>query len=177
MEIISWSMALGGVVIFCLRVCDVTMDTIRLIYLTRGRKYLAAFLGFCQALIFILAISAVLRNGTNWYNIIGYCAGFATGNIVGVSLEERIAMGFALLRAFTSAEKGPEIADALRAQDFGVTETFGQGRNGYVTIVESVVRRRDVPRVQQIIAGIDDKTFVVIDEARSIFQGYLRKGW
>jgi uncharacterized protein YebE (UPF0316 family) len=171
---IPWDLVLGGLAICGMRMCDVTMDTIRLILLTRGRKYVAASIGFFQIMIYIVAIGAVLRGPMSWYNIIGYCTGFALGNIIGVTVEERIAMGYSLLRAVVSIDKGPLVAGALRASDFGCTETIGQGKDGGVCIVESVLHRRDVPRAKRVVAGVDDKAFVVVDEARSIFQGYLR---
>lgn len=172
---LPWDAVLGMLFIFAMRVCDVTIGTVRLIFLTRGRKYEAAALGFVEVFIFIVAIGQVLRGPVSWWNILGYCAGFATGTIVGISIEERIALGFSLVRVFSS-DKGGEIAQALREADFGVTETFGHGRSGAVSIIETAVHRRDVPRVQRIVAGVDDRAFVVMDEARSIFQGYLRKG-
>jgi len=171
---IPWDLVLSGLLICGLRICDVTMDTIRLIMLTRGRKYFAAIIGFGQSMIFIVAIASVLRGPLNLYNVIGYCSGFALGNIIGVALEERIAMGYVRMRAYTAADKGPLIAGALRANDFGCTETAGQGRDGSVCVVECVLARRDVAQAQRVIAGVDDKAFVVVDEARSIFQGYLR---
>jgi len=172
--VVPWELILGGLFIFVMRICDVTLGTIRLILLTRGQKYYAAALGFFEVLIFLVAISAVLRSSDSVWNVLGYCAGFAVGNIVGVTIEERIALGYSLIRIFT-CDKGAEIAQVLRANDFGATETFGQGRDGLVSIVVTAVRRRDVPQVQQAVSQIDDKAFIVIDEARSIFQGYLRK--
>jgi uncharacterized protein YebE (UPF0316 family) len=172
---IPWDVVLGAVFIFCMRVCDVTIGTIRLILLTRGQKYYAAALGFFEVMIFVVAISQVIRSENNVWNILGYCAGFAVGNIVGVTLEERIALGHSCLRIFTQ-DKGDEMADALRQADFGVTETFGQGRSGTVRILETAVRRKDTMRVYKVVSEIDPKAFVVMDECRSIFQGYLRKG-
>lgn len=172
--VLPLDLVLGGLFIFGCRICDVSIGTVRLILLTRGQKYYAAVLGFFEVFIFIVAISQVIRNANNWWNVLGYCAGFAAGNIVGVTIEERIAFGFSLVRIF-SPDKGAHIAAALRDNDYGATETFGQGKDGPISIVETAVRRRDVARVQQIVAQIDDKAFVVIDEARSIFQGYLRR--
>lgn len=173
--IISESVVLGAVFICLMRVCDVTIGTIRLILLTRGQKYYAALLGFFEVMIFVVAISQVIRNENNVWNILGYCTGFAIGNIVGVTLEEHIALGFSCLRIFTQ-EKGEEMAEALRKADFGVTQTFGQGRSGIVHIVETAVRRKDTMKVYKVVSEVDPKAFVVMDECRSIFQGYLRKG-
>lgn len=175
MGIIPENVILGALFIFFMRVCDVTIGTVRLILLTRGQKYYAALLGFFEVMIFVVAISQVIRNANNIWNILGYCAGFAVGNIVGVTIEERIALGFSCLRIFTQ-EKGEEMAEALRKADFGVTETFGQGRAGLVHILETAVHRKDTAKVYKIVSEIDPKAFVVMDECRSIFQGYLRKG-
>lgn len=172
--VVPWEMILGGLFIFVMRICDVTLGTIRLILLTRGQKYHAAALGFFEVLIFLVAISAVIRSADNVWNVLGYCAGFAVGNIVGVTIEERIALGYSMIRIFTS-NKGAEIAQALRSNDFGATETFGQGRDGVVSIVVTAVRRRDVGQVQRTVGQVDDNAFIVIDEARNIFQGYLGK--
>lgn len=172
---IPWEMVAGMLMIFAARVCDVTIGTVRLIFLTRGQKYPAALLGFVEVFIFIVAISQVLRGELNALLVFGYCSGFAVGTIVGVTIEERIALGYSLIRVF-SQEKGSEIAQALRDADFGVTETFGQGRSGSVAILETAVRRRDVPTVQRIVGKLDGHAFVVMDEARTLFQGYLRKG-
>ena len=172
--IIPWDMILGAFLIFVMRVCDVTLGTMRLIFLTRGKKYHAAVLGFFEVTIFVLAISQVIRGiSNNWWNIIGYSAGFAVGNIVGVTLEERIAMGYSIVRVFTH-DKGAEMAEALREANFGATEIFGQGRDGTVYIVETAVRRRDIPYVRQVARHVDDQAFVVVDEARGLFQGYFR---
>jgi len=108
-----WEMILGGLFIFVMRICDVTLGTIRLILLTRGQKYYAAVLGFFEVLIFLVAISAVLRSSDSVWNVLGYCSGFAVGNIVGVTIEERIALGYSLIRIFTS-DKGAEIAQVFR---------------------------------------------------------------
>jgi len=173
--IIPEDVVLGSIVIFFMRVCDVTIGTVRLILLTRGQKYHAAFLGFFEVMIFVVAISQVIRSANNIWNILGYCAGFATGNIVGVTLEERIGLGFACLRIFTQ-DKGEEMAQVLRKADFGVTETLGQGLSGIVHILETIVHRKDAQKVYKIVSEVDPKAFVVMDECRSIFQGYLRKG-
>lgn len=172
---IPWDLILGAVFIFAMRICDVSLGTMRLIFLTRGQKYHAAALGFVEVTIFLIAISEVIRGvGTNWLYIFAYSAGFAAGNIIGVMLEERIAMGYSLVRIFTH-KHGFEMAEALRNADFGATEIFGQGRDGTVYIVETVVRRKDLPFVQKLARDMDAKAFLVIDEARSLFQGYLSR--
>ena len=158
-----------------MRICDVSLGTVRLIFLTRGQKYYAAALGFVEVTIFLIAISEVIRGvGNNWLYIFAYAGGFATGNIIGVMLEERIAMGYSLVRVFTH-KRGFEVAEALRNADFGATEISGQGRDGTVYIVETFVRRRDLAAVRKLVCDVDPKAFLVVDEARSLFQGYVNR--
>lgn len=161
--------------IFTMRLCDVTIGTMRVILLTRGQKYLAAVLGFFEVLIFILAISQVLQGDLNILNVLAYCGGFAAGNIVGVALEERIAFGFSCVRVFTQA-KGTELSAALREADFGVTQMLGRGRDGKVYVLETAVRRGDVPSVRRIASELDGRAFVMVEPCGSVFQGHVRQG-
>jgi uncharacterized protein YebE (UPF0316 family) len=171
---VPWETILGALWIFSMRVCDVTLGTMRLIILARGMKYRAAVLGFFEVMIFVVATGAVVRGvSEHWWNIIAYAAGFAVGSIVGVTLEERLALGFSIVRVFTR-DKGVEMAAALREANCGATEIFGQGRDGLVSIVETAVRRRDIPGVEQVVGQVDDQALVVVDEARGLFHGYFR---
>jgi len=111
MEIVLSSQAwLGAGLIFLLRVSDMTLDTLRVLVVMRGRKAYAWILGFFQAGIFVLAISSVLEHLDNPINIVGYAAGFATGNVVGMLIEERMAIGHILL-SVVSPGRGTAIAE------------------------------------------------------------------
>jgi len=172
---LPWGALLGALLIFVMRLCDVSIGTVRLILLTRGQKYYAALLGFFEVMIFILAISQVLQNDLSMWNVFAYCAGFAAGNIVGVALEERIALGFSCVRVFTQA-KATELSAALREADFGVTQLLGRGRDGKVYVLETAVRRGDVPNVCRIAAEQDGQAFVMVESCVSVFQGHMRQG-
>jgi len=172
---LPWDTLLGALLIFVMRLCDVSIGTVRLILLTRGKKYYAALLGFFEVMIFILAIGQVIQNDLSMWNVLAYCAGFAAGNIVGATLEERIALGFSCVRVFTR-DRGTELSAALRQADFGVTQMLGRGREGRVYVVETAVRRRDVPYVHRIATQMDGNAFVMVDQCRSVFQGHMRKG-
>src|SRR5512137_1444260 len=106
---------LGAGLIFLLRVMDMSLDTLRVLVVMRGRKGIAWILGFFQALIFVLAISSVLKNLDNPLNIIGYAAGFATGNVVGMWIEERLAIGHVKISIVTQ-RLGAALSDSLREQ-------------------------------------------------------------
>lgn len=167
---------LGGLLIFVLRVIDVSMGTMRILMTVRGRKLLAALIGFVEVTIFVVAISAVVRNATNVWSVLGYAAGFAVGTLVGMSIEERLALGFMVVRIISS-DTNNKIAEALREIGCGVTEIPGHGLRGDVEILEVVVPRHDLPTVLQTIDRVDSKAFVTVDETQRVYRGYrLGKG-
>lgn len=167
---------LGGLVIFCLRLTDVTLGTLRILMTVRGRKLPAALIGFVEVTIFVVAISQVVRNATNFWSVLGYASGFAAGTVVGMTIEDRLALGFTVVRII-SADLENRIAEALRALGYGVTEMTGQGLRGAVEILEVVVQRHDLPVVLQTIDEVDSRAFVTVEETRRVYRGYrLGKG-
>jgi len=117
------------------------------LFVVRGRKLLAWILGFFQSAVFIIAISSVLTNDQNVLTIIGYAGGFATGNVVGMWIEERLAIGHIHL-TIVSPARGAAITDMLRAQGYAVTEISGRGLNGMVTLLHVDVMRRQLDSVE-----------------------------
>ncbi|MDP3185383.1 MAG: DUF5698 domain-containing protein [Anaerolineales bacterium] len=103
---------LGALSIFALRVADMTFDTLRVLFVMRGRKGIAWILGFCQSAIFVIAITSVLSQLNNPLNFVGYAAGFATGNVVGMWIEERLAIGHIKV-SIVSASLGAALAGTL----------------------------------------------------------------
>lgn len=162
---------LGGLLIFCLRLTDVTLGTLRILMTVRGRKPMAALIGFIEVTIFILAISRVVRNVGNVWNVLGYSGGFAAGTLVGMTIEERLALGWTVVRVI-STDLSKRIADALRQAGYGVTEMSGQGMRGSVEIYEIVVRRADMPKVLQMIDKVDEKAFITVEESRRVYRGW-----
>lgn len=162
----------GPGLIFLLRIGDVSVATLRLLYAVRGRKLIAAALGFFEILIWIVAVSAVVRNFGSPLLVIGYAAGFAAGNFVGITIEEKLALGLAEVRVI-SRTAGVEIAEALRSLGFGVTEMLGQGREGRVEILHTIVKRRSLKRLTNEVERWDPDAFVVVEEPTSIQRGWL----
>lgn len=166
---------LGGLLIFCLRLCDVTLGTLRIVMTVRGRKLFAALFGFIEVTIFVVAISRVVRNMGNPWLVLGYSSGFAAGTLVGMTIEERLALGWTVVRII-STDLSKRVAEALRQVGFGVTEMSGQGMRGTVQIFEVVVRRTDLPKVLQTVDQVDSKAFVTVEETRRVYRGWrLRK--
>jgi uncharacterized protein YebE (UPF0316 family) len=162
---------LGGLLIFVLRLTDVTLGTLRILMTVRGRKPYAALIGFVEVTIFIVAISQVIRNVDSIWNVLGYSGGFAAGTLVGMTLEERLALGWTVVRII-SAGAGARLAEELRAAGFGVTEMSGQGMRGSVDIYEVVVRRGEMPRALEIVERVDPKAFVTVEETRRVYRGW-----
>ena len=163
----------SAVVIFLLRIGDMSLDTIRVLFVVRGKKKLAWILGFFQALIFVVAISSVLANADSWLNILGYAAGFATGNVVGMLIEDRMALGHLHLTIYSSM-RGAAIAEALRKDGYGVTEISGRGKDGTVTVLHCSVLRKNVDSVETIVLEEDPSAFITTSDVRQVRRGFWR---
>jgi uncharacterized protein YebE (UPF0316 family) len=162
----------GALLIFLLRIVDVSCDTMRVIFAIRGKRFVAAGLGFVQALVWIFAVSAAVKHLDSILHVVGYAGGYATGTFVGISLEQAIAFGVATVR-IVSKGAGVEIAEALRAAGHGVTEFPGFGRDGAVEILNSVVQRRDIASVVEIVVGKDSDAFVTVEEPKVLRGGLI----
>jgi len=167
---IAWLGALG---IFALRVSDMTLDTLRLLFVVRGKKGISWVLGFFQSVIFVIAITSVLQNLDNPLNIIGYAAGFATGNVVGMLIEERLAVGHVKVSIVSSA-RGASLAESLRTAGFAVTEIPARGKDGMVSMLSVSIRRKDVHRVEKCVREEDAGAFVIAEDVRPLRHGFWR---
>ena len=174
MDILLSSQAwLGAGLIFILRVMDMSLDTLRVLFVMRGRKGVAWALGFCQALIFVVAISSVLSNLDNPLNILGYAAGFATGNVIGMLIEERLAVGHIQV-SIVSPRWGAAITEKMRSEGFAVTEIPARGKDGVVTLLSCSVLRRNVNKVHEIVNQIDPTAFITAEDVRPVRRGFWR---
>jgi len=162
---------LSFLALFGLRVVDISLYTVRIMMVVRGRKRMAWIFGFFQAFVYVVALRAVLSDAGNWGKYIGYAAGFATGVVVGMFIEGRLAIGYTHLRV-TSPRRGAELTDRLREAGFGITEISGQGKDGVVTILNCSVQRRKSAEVEQLVQEIDPDAFVTAEAVRSIKRGF-----
>ena len=159
--------AWGPLLIFCLRIVDVSLATVRMLLAMRGVKMLAPVIGFFEVLIWIVAVGSAIKNLDSVWHVLGYAGGFATGSVVGLALEEKLAVGLASIQVI-SQHGGVELAEALRGRGFGVTEFAGQGREGRVEVVQTVVLRRQVREVITEVDRWDPDAFVSVEEPRTI---------
>jgi uncharacterized protein YebE (UPF0316 family) len=154
--------------IFCLRIVDVSLGTIRTISVVEGRLRLSVLLGFFEVLIWITAVSQVIqRIDESPLLLLAYAAGFASGNAVGILIEQRIAMGTCVVR-FISMERGPLLADALRENGRPVTTFVGQGRDGERQLVYVIVPRKQVGTLLDAARAVDPGVFYVVERVTDL---------
>ncbi len=165
----------GPLVIFFMRVTDVSLDTLRVLLMVRNAKWQVPIIGFFQVSIWIVAVSAVVQNLYSPLHMIGYAAGFATGNFVGMLIEERLALGLATMRTMVK-QGGAQLAMALRERGFAVTEMDGRGRDGPVEVLSSVISRRKVAPYISVVEHVAPDSFLVVDEPRAVKGGFLFPG-
>ncbi|MCC7358869.1 MAG: DUF2179 domain-containing protein [Anaerolineales bacterium] len=164
---------LAGLFIFAMRVIDMSLDTLRLLFVMRGRKLISGLIGATQAAVFILAVSQVLKGPLNALTVTGYAAGYGVGVILGMLFEERLAIGYAMFRIYSPA-RGAAIAAALRAAGHAATEFSAQGKDGMVAVVTTAVPRKAIAAVRAIIEQADEQAFVTMDEVRPLTRGHFR---
>ncbi len=157
-----WALAL---LIFALRVFDVSLGTVRTISVVQGRTALSVGLGFVEVLVWIVAVSQVItRIGESPILAVAYAGGFATGNAVGILIDRRLALGTVEIRIISRRE-GVAIAEALRAQGQVVTTFTGEGRDGPRTLVFVIAPRRHVETILAIARNIDAAAVHVVERA------------
>lgn len=158
------------IIIFFGRICDVTLGTLRIIFVSKGEKSKAPIVGFFEVFIWVVVISQVLSHANDIIAYIAYAAGYAAGNYVGILVENKIAFGFQLFRVYAKKD-GHELTKALNANGFGSTYIKGEGAISEVDIVETVVSRKNNKKVIEIINAFDPDAFYLIEDIRSKKKG------
>jgi uncharacterized protein YebE (UPF0316 family) len=165
-----FSYAIMPLLIFLARICDVSIGTMRIIFVSKGKKYIAPILGFFEVLIWIIAISKIMQNLDNYVNYIAYAAGFATGNFVGMLIEEKLAMGIQLIRVFTNHE-GQKLVLSLNSSGFGATRIDAEGAKEKTNLIYTIVQRNELQKVLEIIHSFDPKIFYTIEDIKTVNEG------
>jgi len=158
------------ILIFLARICDVTLDTLRIIYVGRGMKFLAPVIGFVEVLIWLTAITQIFKNLSNPVCYVAYAGGFAMGNLVGILIEEKMAIGTVVIRTIT--QKNAELLIRyLKENRYGVTHVDAEGAMGQVKIIFTIAKRKDIDSVLKIIRGCNPLAFYTIEDVRSVRKG------
>ena len=175
-ELFAWVVL--PLLIFIARVADVSLGTVRVIFVARGLKYLAPFVGFFEIIIWLMAIGQIMQNLSNPICYIAYAGGFAMGNYIGILIAEKLSLGVVLIRVITSKEAS-ELLEYLKTAEYGVTSVDAQGSSGKVQVVFTIVRRREVASVVNLIKQFNPKAFYTIEEVGFVEEGIFpaRKTW
>lgn len=147
------------------RMTDVSLGTMRTISVVRGYRGLAASLGFCELLIWVAAVSGVLTDPT-LARVVAYALGFSLGNVCGMMIEQRVALGEQLVM-IVSRERAPAVAFALRIASYTVTEVPARGGGGEVALTLVIVPRKKTPHVLAIAREVDPNVFITFNDIRS----------
>jgi uncharacterized protein YebE (UPF0316 family) len=169
----EWPIWIGAVLIFCARVCDVSLGTMRIAFISRGEKYIAPAFAFFEMLIWLFAISQIVMNLNNLAYYFAYALGFSTGVFTGMHLEEKLAIGSRVVRVITRKD-ATELIEALRSAGFGVTNVEAEGTSGNVHLIFSVVKRTDLPQYVGLVKQFNPNAFYSIEDIRFVSQGIFR---
>lgn len=167
-------------ILVCLaRVCDVSINTFRTILMISGRKWLSGLLGAVEVTIWVIAVGGVLKyiSLANWTAVAGYALGFAAGVVIGMTIEDRVALGFRMVRIVNPDGKGAEtlVSERLRDAGFRVTQVEGKGRAGPVEVAFTVVKRKSVAQVRRIVEQHAPRSFVTVESVSPTAGGSLEE--
>lgn len=164
---------LGALLIFCARVTDVSMSTIRMILTIRGKRKQAAAIGFFEVIIYVSALGMIVKNLNSWVNLVAYGSGFACGVLLGSKIEEKLALGYVTVQVTISDDHG-ELADILRGEGFGVTIFDAYGLEGPKKVLNIYAQRKSLHLIHELIQATGQSFFVTVLDTKSSMGGYLK---
>jgi uncharacterized protein YebE (UPF0316 family) len=165
------------VVIFCAKIVEVSISTIRLVYINKGEKLKGAILGFVEILIWLIVVSSVLTNiADDPIKIFVYAAAFSLGNYIGVTIESKIAVGLASVQVVVNEEDGEELAGLLRDKGFGVTIIDGRGKdNSKKSLLFIQLKRKRIPEAIKFVQLTNDSAYITVNDIKSMTGGFIKK--
>jgi uncharacterized protein YebE (UPF0316 family) len=167
-DIVIW--VIIPLLIFLARILDVSLGTMRIIFVSRGLRYLAPMVGFFEVIIWLIAIRAVMENLSNIACYLAYGAGFATGTYIGLFIEKKLAIGSALIRIITKKSAANLISHLIR-QGFGITSMEAEGIDSKVNIIYLIIKRHDYEKVTEIIREFNPKAFYTLEHVQFVSEG------
>ncbi|MBN1881193.1 MAG: DUF2179 domain-containing protein [Deltaproteobacteria bacterium] len=153
--------------IFLARISDVTIGTLRIIYVAKGLKIIASFLGFFEVLIWLIALGQIIQNLTNPINYLAYAGGFATGVFLGVVIEEKLSVGIMQLRIITKKDAA-RLMKFLKHEGYGITRVNAQGAFGPVDVIYTIVQRKEIPHLIQVIRAYNPNAVYSVEEVKHV---------
>ena len=164
----DWYTLWMGLLIFTARVGDVSLGTIRTIVTVQGKSVVAFFLGIFELMIWIAVVSTVIHKIKEQPLLaLFYAFGYATGNVVGIAVERRLALGIVVLRVITRVA-GKHLAERIRDWGQPVTVFRGEGRNGPVDELYIACRRKNLKKILEMVEEEDPEAFYITEMARDV---------
>jgi uncharacterized protein YebE (UPF0316 family) len=167
-------MIAGYLYIFCARIIDVSISVVRTLLMVRGKKIQAACLGAVEVFVYITVLTKIMGQLNNLGNLIAYSLGFGTGQIVGIFIEQKMALGNVTVQVITKEDEN-QLVEVLREEGFGVTVVQGYGRNGMKHILNIVLKRSMLPKLNEVLNEFDKDAFVTVLDTKYIQGGYLQR--
>ena len=162
-----YSLVIIPILIFFTRIIDVSLGTLRIIFINRNLRYYAAISGFFEVLIWLLAMRQIFQQLDNPVYLVAYAAGFAAGNFVGVVIENKISIGRVVIRIITHRE-ADELVAFLQSSGYGLTVIDGEGTTGPVKIIFIIVERKAIKSVVEMIKKYNPNAFYSIEDVRFV---------
>lgn len=149
--------------IFLARILDVSIGTIKIIFISRGVKFAASLLAFVEVLIWLVVLMHVMQNLTNPINFLAYAAGFAMGTYVGITIENRLAVGVVMIEIITKKDPN-NLVNFLEESGYRTTQLNASGDKQPVNIVFTVVKRKNIRKVVDQIKKFNPSAFYSIKD-------------
>ena len=169
-----YSWVILPVLIFLSRLCDVTLGTLRHVFISKGYKTAVPILGFFEVLIWVVMIAQVMKNLNNIACYIAWAGGFAMGTYVGMIIEERLALGMQVIRVITNQDC-ETLLDAFKKESHGITVVPGQGAMGPVKMIFTIIKRKDLDRVVHLIRTHNPTAFYSVEDIRDTSKGVFSR--
>jgi len=171
LPVVAW--VILPLLIFLARTIDVSLATLRIVAIAQGRTSMAAFVGFFESLLWLIIVSQALQHLDNPMCVIGYAAGYSFGNVVGLALERRLALGHRLVRVIVPGDDPGHVVDDLRERGHGVTVVTGEGLKGSVRILFTIAKRKEVEEMIALIRERYPAAFFAVEDVRQAYEGYF----
>ncbi|NGP46063.1 DUF2179 domain-containing protein [Bacillaceae bacterium SIJ1] len=166
-------------IILVINIVYVSFNTIRMILTLKGQRYLAALISTVEVVIYVVGLGLVLDNLNEIQNLIAYAVGFGLGVMVGMKIEEKLALGYITVNVITKGYD-TDVANAVREEGYGVTSWVASGREGSRLNMQILTPRKSELRLYELIKSIDPKAFIITYEPKAIHGGFwvraVRKG-
>nr|WP_179287316.1 DUF2179 domain-containing protein [Salinicoccus roseus] len=167
-----WLMVL---VIFVINIIYVSFLTLRTISTLKGYRYTAAIFSILETFVYVIGLGLVLENLDQFQNVIAYALGFGAGILVGLRIEEKLALGYLVVNVITS-EIDKDLPKNLRDLGYGVTHGYQYGRDGERMTLQILTPRKYERKLIATIKELDERAFIITHEPKNINGGFWTKG-